>query len=59
MSDVSVPAEAEDIRQSGETPFLRVAAWNSDAIRLYERLGFVIRRRVEFVAVVAPEHDAD
>jgi ribosomal protein S18 acetylase RimI-like enzyme len=38
----------------GETPILHVAGSNENAIRLYQRMGFVIRREIEFVAFVAP-----
>ena len=36
----------------GETPFLHVRAENPDAIRVYERLGFVARREL-YVSIVA------
>jgi ribosomal protein S18 acetylase RimI-like enzyme len=38
----------------GETPILHVAGTNEGAVRLYQRMGFVIRRDIEFVAFVAP-----
>jgi ribosomal protein S18 acetylase RimI-like enzyme len=38
----------------GETPFLHAAASNATAIRLYQSLGFTLRREVRFVAVLAP-----
>lgn len=44
---------AAGIVARGETPFLHVAVANP-AIRLYERMGFVVRREVEVVAVVVP-----
>ena len=45
---------AEQIRRRDEIPFLHVAFDNHNAIRLYERLGFTIRRRTEFVALRTP-----
>lgn len=36
------------IMHRGERPFLHVAADNTSAIRLYERLGFGLRRPVRF-----------
>lgn len=39
---------AARIIQRGDQPFLHVAASNTGAIRLYERLGFVVRREVVF-----------
>lgn len=49
-----VHAVAAGIRERGETPFLHAAADNTGAIRLYEQLGFRLRRRVTFTAVRIP-----
>ncbi|WP_308204698.1 GNAT family N-acetyltransferase, partial [Frankia sp. R82] len=49
-----VHAVAAGIRARGETPFLHAAADNTGAIRLYEQLGFRLRRRVTFTAVRIP-----
>ncbi|MCX5208038.1 GNAT family N-acetyltransferase [Kitasatospora sp. NBC_00240] len=49
-----VHAVAAGIRARGETPFLHAAASNTDAIRLYESLGFRLRRTTTFLAVVVP-----
>jgi ribosomal protein S18 acetylase RimI-like enzyme len=43
-----VRAVAYGIRQRGETPFLHTAAANATAIRLYESIGFRLRRRTTF-----------
>ncbi|NKQ53944.1 GNAT family N-acetyltransferase [Amycolatopsis sp. K13G38] len=43
------------IRARGETPFLHAAATNTGAIRLYEALGFVLRREPVFAALRAPQ----
>jgi ribosomal protein S18 acetylase RimI-like enzyme len=40
-----VRAVAAGIRERGETPFLHALAENADAIRLYESIGFTLRRR--------------
>ncbi|MFE2042868.1 GNAT family N-acetyltransferase [Streptomyces sp. NPDC059477] len=40
-----VRAVAAGIRERGETPFLHAAAGNTEAIRLYESIGFTVRRR--------------
>ena len=45
---------AAGIVARGETPILHVAGTNPDAIRLYERMGFTVRREIEFVAFVPP-----
>jgi ribosomal protein S18 acetylase RimI-like enzyme len=45
-----VRAVAAGIRARGETPFLHTGAANTTAIRLYERLGFALRRAVDFTA---------
>ncbi|TWG96943.1 putative acetyltransferase [Nocardioides sp. J9] len=39
---------AARIIERGDRPFLHVAATNTGAIRLYERLGFTVRAEVEF-----------
>jgi GNAT superfamily N-acetyltransferase len=49
-----VLAVADGIRRRGEVPFLHAAADNTAAIRLYESLGFRLRRTATFQAVRAP-----
>jgi len=49
-----VHAVAHGIRQRGETPFLHAAATNTNAIRLYESLGFRLRRTSTFQATRVP-----
>lgn len=49
-----VRAVAAGIRERGETPFLHAAADNLPAIRLYESLGFTLRRRSTILAVRSP-----
>lgn len=49
-----VLAVAHGIRARGERPFLHATAHNTEAIRLYEQLGFELRRHVTFAAVRAP-----
>ncbi|MFB4271545.1 GNAT family N-acetyltransferase [Nonomuraea sp. GTA35] len=49
-----VLAVAAGIRDRGETPFLHASAANTRAIRLYERLGFRLRRTTEFRTVRVP-----
>ncbi|MFE2883575.1 GNAT family N-acetyltransferase [Streptomyces graminifolii] len=49
-------AVAHGIRERGETPFLHTGAGNTNAIRLYESLGFRLRRTTAFLAARAPEH---
>jgi ribosomal protein S18 acetylase RimI-like enzyme len=51
-----VRAVAHGIRARGDHPFLHTAATNENAIRLYEGLGFVERRRTGFAAVRTPSH---
>ncbi|MGQ4432817.1 GNAT family N-acetyltransferase [Streptomyces sp. SAS_260] len=51
-----VLAVAHGIRERGETPFLHTGAGNTNAIRLYESLGFRLRRTTAFLAARAPEH---
>ncbi len=48
-------AVAHGIRERGETPFLHTGAGNTDAVRLYESLGFCLRRTTAFMAARVPE----
>ena len=48
-----VRAVAAGIREDGEVPFLHAAADNTGAIRLYEALGFTVRRTLSFTIVRA------
>jgi ribosomal protein S18 acetylase RimI-like enzyme len=50
-----IRAVAHGIRERGETPFLHTSAANTQAIRLYESLGFRLRRTTAFLAARAPE----
>lgn len=43
----------EEIVAAGKTPFLHVLAGNAGAIRVYEDLGFRVRRELEFAAVAS------
>jgi GNAT superfamily N-acetyltransferase len=45
---------ATGILERGQTPILHVARANAGAKRVYERLGFVVRRELPFVAVRTP-----
>jgi ribosomal protein S18 acetylase RimI-like enzyme len=54
-----VLAVAHGIRERGETPFLHTGARNTGAIRLYESLGFRLRRTTEFLAARVPERLGD
>jgi ribosomal protein S18 acetylase RimI-like enzyme len=49
-----VHAVAAGIRERGETAFLHAAASNVNAIRLYESLGFRLRRTTRFLGVRVP-----
>ncbi|WP_316766553.1 GNAT family N-acetyltransferase [Streptomyces sasae] len=46
-----VRAVAAGIKERGEQPFLHARADNADAIRLYEAIGFTLRRRTVFALV--------
>ncbi|MFI5892490.1 GNAT family N-acetyltransferase [Actinoplanes sp. NPDC051513] len=48
LATALVRAVAHGIRERGETPFLHTSAANTPAIRLYESLGFQLRRRTTF-----------
>jgi ribosomal protein S18 acetylase RimI-like enzyme len=49
-----VNAVAHGIRQRGEIPFLHAAGSNVNAIRLYQAMGFEVRREVTFVLLRTP-----
>jgi len=53
-----VRAVAVGIQERGETPFLHAAAGNATAIRLYESIGFTLRRRTTILQVRTPGTDA-
>jgi ribosomal protein S18 acetylase RimI-like enzyme len=53
-----VLAVAATIRERGETPLLHAAATNVNAIRLYESLGFRLRRRTRFLGIRVPAGEA-
>jgi ribosomal protein S18 acetylase RimI-like enzyme len=53
-----VLAVAHGIRERGETPFLHASARNTGAIRLYESLGFRLRRHTAFLAARTPARRA-
>jgi predicted GNAT family acetyltransferase len=46
---------ARAILDRGETPILHVRRDNHDAIRVYERLGFTLRRHIDFVFYRTPD----
>jgi len=52
-------AVAQGIRDRGETPFLHTGAGNTPAVRLYESLGFRLRRTTRFLSARVPERPAD
>ncbi|WP_322657971.1 GNAT family N-acetyltransferase [Streptomyces justiciae] len=52
-----VRAVAAGIRERGETPFLHAAANNASAVRLYESIGFTLRRRSTILQVRSPGTD--
>ncbi|MCL2731406.1 MAG: GNAT family N-acetyltransferase [Actinomycetia bacterium] len=54
-----VRAVAAGIRARGETPFLHAAAGNTRAIRLYESLGFTLRRTPQFAMLRTPGKAAE
>ncbi|MEW2544350.1 GNAT family N-acetyltransferase [Streptomyces sp. NPDC047002] len=48
-------AVAAVVQERGERPFLHAAAANTGAVRLYEALGFTVRRKITFAGVRVPE----
>ncbi|MCA1219515.1 GNAT family N-acetyltransferase [Streptomyces sp. 8L] len=49
-----IRALAAEIQARGERPFLHAAASNTGAVRLYESLGFELRRKINFTGVRVP-----
>jgi ribosomal protein S18 acetylase RimI-like enzyme len=49
-----VRAIGHGIRERGEVPLLHAAATNTNAIRLYESIGFTLRRRAQFFGLKTP-----
>jgi ribosomal protein S18 acetylase RimI-like enzyme len=49
-----VRAVAADIRDRGATPLIHALATNTPAIRLYESIGFTLRRTLPFLTVRGP-----
>ncbi len=54
LADLLVGAVAGGIVARDEVPFLHAASANTSAIRLYEALGFTVRRTVRFSVLEAP-----
>lgn len=54
-----IRAVAHGIIERGEAPFLHASAANLSAIRLYEALGFRLRRELTFAAYLVPVSHAD
>jgi ribosomal protein S18 acetylase RimI-like enzyme len=50
-----VNAVVAGIRADGEIPFLHVSETNENAIRLYEKMGFLVRMRSGFQVLKAPK----
>ncbi|MGW3248474.1 GNAT family N-acetyltransferase [Streptomyces sp. NPDC001070] len=49
-----IRAVAAVIEDRGDTPMLHAAESNTNAVRLYESMGFTVRRRPQFLLVRAP-----
>jgi len=54
LGELVVRAVTAAVLARGEVPFLHVASDNTVAIRLYQRMGFTLRREVSFLVVEAP-----
>ncbi|MFF4010266.1 GNAT family N-acetyltransferase [Streptomyces sp. NPDC001717] len=53
-----IRAVAAAARERGDVPFLHAAAENTGAVRLYESMGFTLRRRPDFVGLRTPAEEA-
>jgi ribosomal protein S18 acetylase RimI-like enzyme len=56
LAELVVRRVAADIIDRGETPFLHTEASNSGAIRLYQSIGFSVRRPVTFTILRSSDH---
>lgn len=54
LAERLVRAVAATVRERGDVPFLHASAANTGALALYARMGFTLRRTVEFAAFRAP-----
>lgn len=52
-----IRAVAAVIQERGDIPFLHAAAENTNAIRLYESMGFTLRREPVFIGLRTPDQD--
>jgi ribosomal protein S18 acetylase RimI-like enzyme len=50
-----VRALGHGIRERGETPLMHASAANTHAVRLYEAIGFTLRKRTEYFVLRTPE----
>jgi len=55
LGELLVRVVSVGIRARGELPLLHVASDNTSAIRLYQAMGFVVRRTTRFQAVRSPD----
>ncbi|MDX3534494.1 GNAT family N-acetyltransferase [Streptomyces sp. MB09-01] len=53
-----IRAVAASVRERGDSPFLHAAAENTGAVRLYESMGFTLRRRPLFLGLRTPAREA-
>jgi len=56
LAELVVRKVVAGIIDRGETPFLHAEASNSGAIRLYQSIGFSVRRQVTFTILRSPDH---
>jgi GNAT superfamily N-acetyltransferase len=56
LAELLIRAVGAGIAGRGEVPFLHASSTNTGAIRLYEAMGFTLRRTVTFLVVEAPGH---